>query len=248
MTDQNQINKEENSKDIFWQLAIVVVVGIVFIITATFLVKLITPKEIEEDEVKDIVKDIIKEKEILISQPKCEQNVNSYEDLLEKRQFVKIADEKVSYAENGKFVGSIQSVVTRTGNGEVGCGYLYIKVSKNSKPINKEWDSIYINPHDFGGHLLREKSILHKNEEKYTEVLFSLDSISYLSGLYNHNAQNYKIADWVKLLNVNNYVQFNIGLSVEDYSGYINEIIIAYKCWNPETGEESQNCQLSLDK
>lgn len=245
---QNQFNKKQSFKDIFWQLMLVVVIGTIFVVLASLIVKVITPKEIEKDKVEDIVEDIIKEKKIIISRPKCEKSFNNYQKLLNKKQFIKIVENKKSYAENRQFVSNIQPLISRTGAGSVSCGYLYVKVSKNNKPLHKEWDSIYINPHDFGGHLLREKSILHENRENYTEILFSLDSISYSGFPYNSNAQNFRIADWVKLLNVNNHVKFNIGLSVENQDGLINEIIIAYKCWNPETGEETQTCQLGLEK
>ncbi len=206
-------------------------------------------KNMDKEQIERVVEKIIEEKEIVIYKPECKQSFDGYQELLNKGQYLKIVVNKYSYAQNGIFVGGIDSMVGRTGPDEIGCGYLYIRVSKNNKPINNEWDSVYIDPHDFGGHILRDKSILHENRENYTEALLSLNSVSYLPGLpYDPDAQNFRIADWVELLNVNNHFKFHIGLSVENKSALINEIIVAYKCWNPETGEETQNCQLSLEE
>ncbi|MBU2634249.1 MAG: hypothetical protein KJ674_03305 [Nanoarchaeota archaeon] len=230
------------------RVAITAIVGAFFVYGAVAISNALN-KNLDREQIKRVVEKIIEEKEIIIYKPECKQSFNGYQELLNKGQYLKIVANRYSYAQNGIFINSIDSIISRTGSGEIGCGYLYIKVSKNNKPINNEWDSVYIDPHDFGGHILRDKSILHENKENYTEALLSLDSISYLPGLpYNSNAQNFRIADWVKLLNVNNHFKFDIGLSVENKGGLINEIIIAYKCWNPETGEETQNCQLSLEK
>lgn len=34
---------------------------------------------------------------------------------------------------------------------------------------------------------------------------------------------------------------------MEDKTGFIDEVIIAYKCWNPKTGEENNDCELKID-
>ncbi len=243
----NSENKIVNPKDAFWQLVIVILLATAFVIGASLIVKSITIKS-NKQEVEEIVKEVIREKKILITQPQCERKLLAYEFLKENGQLIRLVEKRSSYASYGNFVGNINSTIHISGNGEVACGYLYIRVSKSGKSLNEKWDSIYVNPHGFGGHLLRSKSIIKSENNSFTEVLFLLDAISYLPGLpYSPEAQNFKIADWVNLLNVNSEIKFNIGLSAEDIGGLIEEISIAYKCWNPATGDETQNCQLSLE-
>jgi len=257
MTDQNPLNNQQTSSDnkksekknIAFQLFLIVFICVLFVVISSILIRVVTPDNTDKEKVEEVVDEIIKEKDILISRPNCELNFEGYNKLLDKKQSVEIVKNKSSFAVGGQFSSNITPTIQRSGSGEIACGYLYVRVSKNKKSLNKDWDSIYINPHEFGGHLLRPKSIMNIDKEKYTEVLFSLDSISYLEGLpYNPDATNFKIANWINLLNVNNHTQFHVGLSTGDQGGLIEEIRIAYNCWNPETGEETQTCQLSLDK
>jgi hypothetical protein len=63
---------------------------------------------------------------------------------------------------------------------------------------------------------------------------------------YDPNAQNYQIANWVDLLNAANSINFQISLSATNQNAVINQVIIAYQCWDATTGASSTDCQLAL--
>ena len=50
------------------------------------------------------------------------------------------------------------------------------------------------------------------------------------------------------LLNVSQSIGFEIGLNTNDKTGFIDKFSIAYKCWNPTTGEENQDCRIEVVK
>lgn len=215
------------------QFTIILVIGSAIVLGTTLLVNFI-----REPEVK------------IIKAPECGDNFNDYKRLVDKGQFLTLAKNRNTYAFKGQFINNFNVNVNRSGDGQIACGYLYAEARINGKELDAQYDSIYINPADFGGHILRSKSFqVESNEVNKTEILLPLNSISYLPAIpYNPNAQNYKIANWVNLLNTGDKVNFKIGLSALDSRGYIDEITIAYKCWDSNTGKETQNCQLSLDK
>lgn len=186
-------------------------------------------------------------KEVLIKPPQCENTFAEYQNLVEKGQSVLLTPKQYSYAIGGKFIGD-KKVLTRR-QGEVACGYIFVSANKGTKPLDDTYDSIYINPQGLGGHLLRSRGISIENPENTaTQVLFSLDNISYLPNVpYNPNAQNFEIANWVNLINASNKTEFIIALSTTSSVGVINEVRVAYKCYNPETGQETKDCQLSLE-
>ncbi|HAH04276.1 TPA: hypothetical protein DCL28_01805 [Candidatus Komeilibacteria bacterium] len=203
---------------------------------------------IREPEIK--VSEKIVEVNKVIRQPDCGNNFNDYQFLVNKGQFLTLVKEKNTYASNGAFINGFNVNINRSGDGKIACGFLYIKTRINGKGLDENYDSVYINPNGFGGQILRTKSLSIENkEENKTQVLLPLNSISYLPTLpYNPNAQDYEISNWVNLLNTGDKVNFQIGLSALDSRGYIDEITLAYKCWDSSTGQETQDCQLSLDK
>lgn len=179
--------------------------------------------------------------------PTCEKTEAEYKELVEKGQSVILTKDQWSYAVSGRFVGE-KTVIARRG-GEIACGYLFVQAQKGKFPLDNRYDSIYINPQGLGGHILRSRSIDLGAEATTTKVLLSLDSVSYLPKVpYNPESQNFEVADWVKLLNAASKIEFNIGLSTLNQGGMINEVIIAYKCWNPTTGDETTDCQLSVEE
>lgn len=229
-------------KPIF-QLILILLSGAIIIISTTLLVN-----KIKQPDVK--ITEKIVEVEKIVKVPECGESFDDYKTLVSKGQFLTLVKNRNMYALNGQFVNNLDIDVNRSGDGIIACGYLYIKANINGGKLDRRYDSIYINPNGFGGHVLRSKSLEAENEElNKTNVLFPLDSISYLPFLpYNPDAQNYKIANWVNLLNTGDRVNFKIGLSSLDSKSYIDEITIAYKCWDSNTGKETQNCQLSLDE
>lgn len=175
----------------------------------------------------------------------CQPSVEAYQKNIQKRQYITLIENAPSYASQSKFVKNYSVTIKRTG--EIACGYLYVRARNDGQPLDNKYNSIYINPQNFGGHLLLSRSMQIPNPiTKTTEVLLPLNAISYLPNLpYNPSAQDFRIADWVKLLNVTDQINFRIALSTQNSSGVIDEVRIAYTCWNPLTGKETQDCQLS---
>jgi len=222
-------------KAIIQTITIFIVGAIIIVFTGWLVNNFQEPKIIEKE--KTIEK--------ILSIPECSLGFDSYKSLIDNNQSLLVLKDVYSYALGGRFIKSHSVTVNRTG--EIACGFLYIRAKTSIGALDESYDSVYVNPHDFGGHLIRSRSIPIPNQDSdITEILLPLDSIPYLSSLpYNPNVEDYSIADWVKLLNVTNKVKFNIALSVEDRGGIIEEMRIAYKCWNPETGKETHDCQLS---
>lgn len=48
--------------------------------------------------------------------------------------------------------------------------------------------------------------------------------------------------------NVSSQLTFSIDLNSNDKTGFIDEVSIAYKCWDPNTGLENTGCQLAVKK
>jgi len=172
-----------------------------------------------------------------------------YKDLVNGGQSVVLVKNVSTYASLGELVNLQEIKLKRSGEGEVACGYLYARANKDGKPLEDKFESIYVSPQEFGGHLLNRKGMpILDPITRATEVLLPLNAIPYLPRVpFDADAQDFRIADWVKLLNVTNEVVFRIGLSVGDSRGAIEEVRIAYKCWNPEIGRETQDCQLSVE-
>lgn len=226
-------------KDLIAGIVLFAVIGALFILVVTYGVRVLLIKPNEQEVV-----------EVLVKQPQCERTVEEYRTLVSNGQSITLLSNAISYAGQGeRFVKSYDINLIRSGEGEVACGYLYAKVSKANQSIDEKFDSIYVNPQGLGGHLLRSRSIqIDDPADNFTEVLFPLASIPYLPNIpYRPEAQNFEIANWSKLLNVSQKTAFEVGLSTLSPSGVINELTIAYKCWNPETGEETMGCQLSVE-
>lgn len=179
----------------------------------------------------------------------CPKDSSGYE-ALPKDQIVKLINKKTrAYAANGRFVKPIIILAKRGGLGsEVACGYLYIKTGTESVGPLRDWENIYINPNPlesnpYGGHIVKDKSISSKDGDLFTEILFSLDNISYRT---NKDSKEVKSANWAALMNVSDIIEFYISLNTEDRSGFIEEISIGYRCFNPETGRETHDCRFEV--
>lgn len=178
----------------------------------------------------------------------CEGTFEEYTKLLEKGQSIVLTKNQWSHVLTGSgFVGD-KKVIARRG-GEVACGYLFVRAHKGNSPLSEKWDSIYINPQGLGGHLLRTRSIkLNSESSTSTQVLFSLSSVPYLPNVpYNPEAQNFETTNWVKLINSASKIEFWVALSTLNQGAVIDEATIVYRCWNPDTLEETTDCQLSID-
>ena len=242
----NQVPIEDKRKALVRDLLIVALVGGVFVVILSLAIKAIF-FQTSEPEIQKVVEKVIEEKKVILRAPKCEQSFEEYQKLVESKQTVKLVQNLNTYAAAGKLVNTKNIIVARSGTGEIACGYLYVKSHLTSGMLDERFDSTYINPQDFGGHLLRPRGLKISEEKKFTHFLFPLETIYYLPTVpYNPQSQNFKIADWTKLLNVTNEVKFILGLSVLDPSAILDEVTIAYRCWDPQTGEETTGCQLGV--
>ncbi len=146
------------------------------------------------------------------------------------------------FAADGKFVNST-IVITKneTEKSKVACGYLFVRAGTGTNGSLQTWENVYINPNEFGGHIIPNNT--PGDAREYSEYLFSLDKIQYWK---TRNRKSVLTADWAALLNVASQVSFHVALNTEDRSGFIDEIAISYKCWNPKTGEENKECRLDV--
>ena len=137
-------------------------------------------------------------------------------------------------------------VITKieTDKAKVACGYISIRASTDGKGL-KEWENVYINPNQFGGHLGRDSQFGPGDGQNYSDYVFSLGNIRYWP---NRNDRAIRSADWASLLNVSENVTFEIALNTTNPTGKIEGVSLTYKCWNPRTGEENKDCRIMVDR
>ncbi|MEK7131718.1 MAG: hypothetical protein AAB797_03235 [Patescibacteria group bacterium] len=155
---------------------------------------------------------------------------------------VKLIEIRTSmFAENGKFINP-QVVIAKseTQDSKVACGYVFMRAGTAQGAL-RSWENIFVVPNAFGGHINPDSTISRNDGANFSEYLFSLDKIQYWP---DRNRKTVLEADWAALLNVSPEINFNIALNTTDKTGFIDEITIAYKCWNPATGEENTGCKL----
>ena len=178
----------------------------------------------------------------------CPADFPAYAKLIENpNRTVKLIDSRKSmFAENGEFVNS-QIIITKneTKESKVACGYLFVRSGTEAGPL-KSWENLYINPNEFGGHINHEGQVGPGDGNNFSEYLFPLNEIKYWKTRSERSQGVLSTADWAALLNVSEKVSFDIALNTENKTGFIDELSIAYKCWNPETGEENEGCKLSI--
>ncbi len=179
---------------------------------------------------------------------KCPADSQSYNSLTESDgKIVKLIDGRKSmFASGGRFI-NLQKVVTKneTKKSKVACGYLLVRVGTDHGALEK-WENVYINPNNFGGHIKSENQIGTGDGREFSEYIFPLNEIQYWKTRADRWRGSLLSADWSSLLNVSEEVIFEIALNSENRSGFIDEISIAYKCWDPTTGEENKECKLEM--
>ncbi|MBY0293811.1 hypothetical protein K2Q08_00575 [Patescibacteria group bacterium] len=178
----------------------------------------------------------------------CASDFSSYNELRKKPEHVAelISEKNSLHAVNGKFPNS-KVVITKneTTTSKVACGYLFVRAGTENEGALKNWENVVIVANGFGGHLISSSAISVNDGSNFSEYLYALNKIDYWD---NHNHQNKYTADWTALLNVTNVVPFTIDLNTENETGFISNVSIAYKCWNPETGEENDGCSLKVQQ
>ncbi len=137
-------------------------------------------------------------------------------------------------------------VVTKieTDKAKVACGYIFIRSSTDRSGL-KEWENVYINPNEFGGHLGRNNQFGPGDGQNYSDYVFSLNNINYWP---KRDDTAIRTADWASLLNVSGNVTFEIALNTTNPTGKIESVSLTYKCWNPKTGEENKDCKIMVEK
>lgn len=231
------MNENPQIKNLVVGLIVVTAIGAIFVVGVSYAIKSIILEPNTEETIKTVV----------LKAPECKGGFEEYKNLADKGQIIKLTENQRTFALNGQLTGE-KRVIARRG-GEIACGYIYMEAQKGSNKLDPKYDSIYVNPQSLGGHIIRSRSLEIPNKnDNISAVLLNLKSVPFLPKIpYNPNAQNFEVADWVKLLNASSKTEFIIGLSTTDQQGFINEVSIAYKCWNPETGEETQDCQLGIE-
>ncbi len=219
------------------QVAVILTVGIGSIWLASLLIE-------KEEKPEEIAQEIIKQ--VILKRPNCPDVSTSFMELKDKGQIVTLTKDLNSYGADGFFINKKFTIVKSTGSGsQVACGYLYIKAHAKDRPLQRQWENPFIRPGQFGGHIVYENAISDKDFEKKSEFLFNLSNIAYKETLDSPETRK---ADWASLLNVTDKILFEIALNTTDSSGTIDEVSIAYQCWNPETGQTTSDCRLMLQE
>lgn len=196
----------------------------------------------------------------LVSNPKennpvsinCPLDTSSYQVTKSKHDLVLSPDGWYSYASvsgDGGFAGNKKVNIKISGSSQIVCGYLHYVIDINNAPLeNTNLVTLVMGAVDtywglqFGGHIYpQDKSSIISNSATSTDIIIPLNSISY-DGTADTNIQ---VVDWVSLLNVSNKINFGIALNTTSKTGRIDSVDIAYKCWNPQTGKETDDCSLS---
>lgn len=180
----------------------------------------------------------------------CPSDFISYQELSKDPQnIVSLINERTPmYAENGQFHSKIVVTKIETEKSKVACGYLFVKAGTTTYGPIQKWENLYINPNGFGGHINPINNIGLGDSENFSEYLFPLSKMSYWPTRDKRTSNDLLSADWGVLLNVSPSIGFEIGLNTNDKTGFIDEFSIAYKCWNPETGEENHDCKIEVVK
>lgn len=178
----------------------------------------------------------------------CPNSYSSYQSLSgDQSHVVKLLAQSVNtYAKNGHL--GVETVITKneTQESKIACGYLYIRAgTKNHGPL-QSWEYIYINPDSFGGHLNKENSFGRGDSQDFSEYIYELGKIQYWESNKNLAKDSLRKADWTALLNASDRVRFNIAFNTQDTTAWIYDVSIAYKCWNPNTGQENNGCKLNV--
>lgn len=179
----------------------------------------------------------------------CPPDFLSYQALIQNPKNVVnlISTKTPMYVENGEFHSKIVVAKNETDKSKVACGYLFVQAGTENKGAIQSWENLYINPNGFGGHINSESNIGAGDSEFNSEYLFPLSKIKYWKNRVERAANNLSVADWGVLLNVSPKIEFEIGLNTEDRTGFISKFSIAYKCWNPETGVENNECSIVVE-
>ena len=224
----------------FFSALLYLILGLIFVVGGAW----ISNKFIHNDDVSQLPPPPVK------SVITCPADSQFYNSIIESDgKVAKLIDGRKSmFASNGRFINS-QMVITKneTKESKVACGYLLVRAGTELYGALQNWENVYINPNNFGGHIDIENQIGSGDAREFSEYIFPLNEIQYWRTKDDRWRGSLSSADWASLLNVSKEVTFWIALNAEERSGFIDEISIAYKCWNPITGEENKECELKVE-
>jgi len=150
------------------------------------------------EDVKKELPDILKE---------SEQKISEYPDYFSLKNLKKLDIVKnfSSWTPNASIDENkmVKEIILE--RGEVAKGYVYVKTSINEQAFSS-WESIYIKMNNIGGHLFRPNSLSIPKSDK-TELLYTLDNISFLSSVPYSETKTPLKANWFNLFKDNNKIQ-----------------------------------------
>lgn len=233
---------EKNKPNLGFSIVLFVVAGILIAVSYF--------QEVQKEQINPQIKEEITNEladkvvdKIIIKKPECADSTNAYQKLREQGKVVTLVDDVTSYGANGVFPNIEVVLVNSIRKGsEVACGYLFLKGSTSGSAL-EDWENFYVKPDQFGGHIETKNPISINDRDGYTEQLFNLNDISYR---LKQKDTEIRDADWTALLNVSDRIEFSIALNTLDKSGFIDEVSIVYQCWNPDTGELTDDCELQV--
>lgn len=178
----------------------------------------------------------------------CPPDFLSYQALSQdEKSVVHLVNRRIAaYAENGEFRSRVVVTKIETDKSKVACGYLMVRAGTETYGALQSWENLYINPNEFGGHINADTNIGQGDGAEYSEYVFPLSKMHYWKTRNDRVNGNALMADWGVLLNVSETIGFEIGLNTTDKTGFIDSFSIAYKCWNPETGEQNYDCSIQV--
>lgn len=215
---------------IAFQLIIIAVIGFGAIWATSFLV------DDEKPNKEEIAEEVVEK--IIVKRPECSDTFDSYNNLKK----VTLVQGHNSYGNGIDFVNKKILNVKSSGSGsKIACGYLYFEGRVGDRPLQQEWENLYIKPSQFGGHIVSDNAIINREVNNKTQLLFNLKNIEYR---LTKDSLGTRTADWSSLLNVSNLIEFEIALNTLFPDGVIETVNLAYQCWSPETGKITDDCEL----
>jgi len=150
-----------------------------------------------------------------------------------------VAEDQLSYVDSGKNIKGVETKNIKL-NGKIENGYLIAQAYVDGGSKLTKVDSIYVNLVDFGGHLLRDKSLsVPESASGHTLILFNLKNVPYLKSIPYDESRIGSTSNWMNILNSNRNQLIHAFLSSARKGGKLVKVYIAYKCNN-----ETPNCEI----
>jgi transcription antitermination factor NusG len=186
-----------------------------------------TSKELSDKISQKVAEDVKKELSDIIKE--SEQKISEYPDYfsIENLKKLDIVKNFSSWTPNASVDDNkmVREIILEKGN--IAKGYIYIKTSINDQAFSS-WESIYIKMNNVGGHLFRPNSLPIPKSDK-TELLYTLDNISFLSSVPYSETKTPQKANWFDFFKDNNKIQVITFISSLK-PAMIEEISLYYDC------------------